>query len=364
MILERTGKMSNKLKSIFSKENDKNLGKIKFSSRDGSKQFLESIKQMYKDGKPVKIDNIESIKAYITDDFYSIPILESKGKDIEELFIAPAKIKKSVTLNNGRVFNFRIFQTEDKVILETYEDSIISLRIELEKEEKENNVHLDYKLNPDKAKKIVDIIESCNDTIAFLIYFFEDDSIEISFLDNLLEVFSKWISVLEKLDKLSRFLDISFDLSKITTEDYRDLEILYALLIEKQCFRYDKKFESSNMPISNNDTNKIKSIIGEKIDLTFTAIIDFEIYGEKIRVYIAQLLSNAILENFEVDDDTIRLFYTDTDSEPMYVSYSGFKSEKECNEEMSKIIQNKKKYLNALTVEEYFSNLNKAQSIN
>lgn len=86
--------------------------------------------------------------------------------------------------------------------------------------------------------------------------------------------------------------------------------------------------------------------------LTFDA--KFDIYGEKISIYTANFLANAIIEKVKIGTDgKTKIWYGDTDSGPMFISYMGFRSVEERAQEMEKLMEHKKKYLDAVTIEEY-----------
>jgi len=99
---------------------------------------------------------------------------------------------------------------------------------------------------------------------------------------------------------------------------------------------------------------------GSKLDITFISKIEYTMYGQKISVHTANLLSNAIVKQFEENEDgSKKILYDDTDSQPMYISYMGFKTIDEAKKEMSTIMEHKERYTDALTFNEYMSSKQK-----
>ena len=57
----------------------------------------------------------------------------------------------------------------------------------------------------------------------------------------------------------------------------------------------------------------------------------------------------------ECDDGTVKILYGDTDSKPMYISFSAFKTKEEAEQEGDNILQHDEVYINALTSNAYIN---------
>jgi len=98
---------------------------------------------------------------------------------------------------------------------------------------------------------------------------------------------------------------------------------------------------------------------GERLDITFLSEIEYMVYGQKISVHTANLISNAIIKQIEKSEDgSVKILYDDTDSQPIYISYSGFKTVGEAEQELKIIVEHKDKYTCALTLNEQIEKLN------
>ena len=55
------------------------------------------------------------------------------------------------------------------------------------------------------------------------------------------------------------------------------------------------------------------------------------------------------------DDGTVKILYGDTDSKPMYISFSAFKTSQEAKRELDTILEHDEIYVNALTSNVYIN---------
>lgn len=134
--------------------------------------------------------------------------------------------------------------------------------------------------------------------------------------------------------------------------DEQELEELYDLLFENMAFRYNAKLTAKDgIKIA----EKLKEIEFEsKLELVFGNKAEFQLYGQTIMFYTASALVNAIVKSVEeTPDGNVKILYDDTDSEPMYISYTAFKSEDEREQELKIMMEHREKYINAPTVAKY-----------
>ena len=78
--------------------------------------------------------------------------------------------------------------------------------------------------------------------------------------------------------------------------------------------------------------------IGQKILATYIQEGTLEIYGESRKVYTVNCIFNAeIYEVKEMDDGKKTVYFKDTETDPMYRSYSAFLNKEGAEEEMEHI---------------------------
>ena len=143
-------------------------------------------------------------------------------------------------------------------------------------------------------------------------------------------------------------------LNELPQEEQQDIDELYLLLCKKQVVRLNAKLTSTDstsiaMNHSNNSLN-----IGNKIALTFLSTIEFSFLKQTVLLHTANLLVNALVKDIqECSDGTVKILYGDTDSKPMYIAFSAFKTEEEAKQEADSILQHDEIYINSLTSNTY-----------
>lgn len=361
---ERTGKMSNKLKDVFSNKMFEMGGNLSFLNQEAHNKFLEALEIVYDEGRTVKVDGVSAISTYVKDGNMIYPLMVESiptelvvGPSVESIFIRIDTVcgKKSIKLQR--------YQTKSNIVLESIENAIVFLKFVFEKDR--HQVQFTYRKQVQFAKKVKDVAESYCIAMGILNYFFipynEQDAFDnMDSLHMLKQAFQMAYSFWNKLSLIEEELALSFLPEKIDSieENMRDVEELYLLLIEKKVVRMDAKLTSTDSTGITLATKEQALEIGQAIDLTFTGDISYSIYEQNITIYTANLLSNAkIKEISETENGEARILYDDTDSMPMYISCTGHKTSNEAKEESSLIMRDKertKKYREALTVNEYY----------
>ena len=111
----------------------------------------------------------------------------------------------------------------------------------------------------------------------------------------------------------------------------------------------------SSTTVSMNNAEASLSI-GDKIALTFVGSIEFNFLNQSVTLHTANLLINALVKDIqECDDGTVKVLYGDTDSKPMYISFSAFQTSEEAKRESETILQHEGIYVNALTSNAYIT---------
>ena len=102
------------------------------------------------------------------------------------------------------------------------------------------------------------------------------------------------------------------------------------------------------------DSNQFNIEVGENILLAYLREVEYHVYGVKISIYTANLVLNAIVKQIlKGDNGSTQIIYDDTDSKPMYISYTGYMTEQEANEELQVIMSKRAEYSEALTPYEH-----------
>ena len=98
-------------------------------------------------------------------------------------------------------------------------------------------------------------------------------------------------------------------------------------------------------------------IIGQTLDNTFQSTAEYIIFDHPFKLYTANLLSNAVVRNIEqISDTQVKILYGNAEDNPMFISYTGFITEKEAIDEMRHIMEHKEKYTEAVGLSEILEN--------
>jgi len=351
--------MANKLKDIFSNKMVDLGGNIRFDNPEAYKKFLEALKIVEEEGRVVEVEGVASISTKATSGNYEYQF--SEADKIDKVYVGPSTELVPIKLQTEigeRSLQLRRYCTTSSIILETDEKAIVYLKLSVKKENGQNT--FSYRAQPELAKTVKEIIESYSIVVAFLDYLFKGDvhlpQEEYEMIKKIKKYFNNSVAYFKRVQKVEETFKIQFNPAKQNEKgnDEQELEELYLLLFEGKAFRYNAKLNGpGDVEITMKELD-LQLAIGNRVEMTFSSTAEFDIYGEKISIYTANLLSNAIIKEVkeEIDGKT-KIWYDDTDSAPMFISYTGFKSLDEREQEMGELMNHKKKYIDAVTIEEY-----------
>lgn len=356
--------MSNRLKDIFSNKMPDMVGKIQFRNKEAVKQFDEAVSKVYKEGCTVLVDGITTIVTKIKEGNNEYPLMEKENP--LAVSIGPSKEKVRIDVNvDGvkREMEFYHYQTDKTFVLENNEKSIIYFKIESLKEN--NTMNLYYNVQSKHATSVNEILESFKFAEVFLDKIFSQDESnnfngEIETVEGIRNFFRNGRQFFEWAEAVENELDI-----KLRTEDLndpgeieKDIGELYFALIENKVIKLNICFISDATIMIREKDCLTPLKVGEKLDTTFLNSIEYSFGEQRIKLYTANLLSNAIIKEIKKEDEKIKIVYGDTDSAPMYISRTLFKTEEEAKKELGRIIDHKDDYVNAKTVYDYLSSRN------
>lgn len=356
--------MSNKLKDVFSDKMFEMGGNLSFRDKEAHDKFLESLKIIYDEGRAVEVDGVSAISTSVKDGDMIYPLMIESTPT--KVIVYPSVEPVSITVDTAcgkRAANFRRYETNNDVIVESNSNEIVFLKFAFRKGG--HQVQFTYRMQSQFANKARDVMESYCVAIGILNHFFKPDneqdiSDNLDSLHTIKQSFQITYLFWKKLSLIEDELALSFDPVKIGNIDdnVRDVEELYLLLVEKKAVRMDAKLEATEATGITLESDKYIPEIGQAIGLTFTSKTTYLICEQAIVVYTANLLTNAIIKEFsETETGAIKILYGDTDSTPMYISCTGHKTPDEAEVESSLIFKDKErtqKYHDALTVKEYY----------
>lgn len=356
--------MSNKLKDVFSDKMFEMGGNLSFRDKEAYDKFLESLKSVYDEGRAVEVDGVSAVSTSVKDGAMMYPLMVESTP--VRFMVGPSVEPVSITVDTAcgeRTANFRRYETNNDVIVESNSNEIVFLKFAFRKGG--HQVQFTYRMQSQFADKARDLMESYCVAIGILNHLFKPDneqdiSDDLDSLHTIKQSFQITYLFWKKLSLIEDELALSFDPVKIGNIDdnVRDVEELYLLLVEKKAVRVDAKLTTTELFGITLETSKDLPEIGQTIGLTFTDKITYLICEQAIVVYTANLVPNAIIKEYsETETGTIKILYDDTDSSPMYISRTGHKTPYEAEIENSLIMKDTEhtlKYHDALTVKEYY----------
>lgn len=352
--------MGNKLKNVFSDKEISFGGKINFKDQESYEQFLTALKTVQEEGKAVRVKGIDSVETSIRNREMEYPIDENNN--IYDFIVLPSTDEVSFELDTdygeGK-FVLKRYRINKGIILQTSENAIVFLKIFFEKDTMKSKIS--YHIQLENAKNVKELIESYSIVLSFFNKLFKEDikkSESGTAIKNMKQYFKKSIKKYKKLEFVEKEFGITFEPKVLlqNEEAWTDLEELYLTLKEKEVIRLNVKVKdlgTTGMKVSQ-QAEDIR--VGSKLDITFVTNIEYSLWNININLFVASLLTNAIVKEInEGKDGEIKILYGDEDSRPMFLSYKGFKTEGEAKEEMNNIMNHKDDYINALTVAEHIN---------
>ena len=343
--------MSNRLKKLFSDEDEKYTETLTFDNPDSYKAFAAALEKVQLTGQGQMVEGIKTIRSSLFDGDNKYPI--SDEHSVERVVVGPYMelIEWPVQIED-RTINIEFYRTilKKNIKLTSVKKEIIDIEIENYLEEKKTVFR--YNLHPEKAQNLEILIKEYKMAKALIMSLFRPKA-EVPEYKDMLSFFFQSIGYFERLHELESALDIDIFPSKLESEYDKKLliEKLYLLLVKHKKIR------------SNDRLNFIKAdmfdgSIGQEILTAYIDRMEYEIFGQTIRVYIVNSIFNAVVSKIEdVQDKLKQVYFSDTDDRPMYRAYSGFLSEEEAIEEQNSIRIKIREYREAKKIDECLKEL-------
>ena len=347
--------MSNDLKNVFSDEKLDMGGKLKFKDIESKNKYLKALDSVFEEGKVVEVDGISEISTSMKSGDISYPL--SVYTEPGHVIVGPSPEPVTLTVNTEhgkRDLLLKRYCINKGIVLETDDDAIIYMKFLVEAE-RTKTITFSFRFQPEKANTIADVIESINTALGAINYCFAPDDRGnllrgANDLYRMIQLFHGTLSIYKKLSQLEEELHITFKPADVGNIDeiYQDINELFFLLVKKCAIRQNARLtkEAHTEITLASDVTNLKE--GSGVALTFTDKIAYSICNQHIHVYTASLLSNAVVKSISTPNrgKTV-VFYEEVDSKPIFVSYTGFKTEEEALAEQETIMKNKEKYENA-----------------
>lgn len=324
--------MGNKLKDLFAEEPDELTGIIHFANRDSFQKFVDKMDEVYVDGKPARVDGIESIQLNMNDGNNQYPIEEQKN--IKHVIVYPYQEEINIPIDFGGkqeqfVFYRKIMQ--DKIELVTPIGAIVEVSMILDA--KKENVRLIYTTYDERAKDIQELIYAYERMLALIDSLYTKD-INNDEKNRMQLYFKESIAYFRRLEELATALGIYIEPRLIKEEKDREgiIPKLYLLCVKKSKIRSNDRLNSIS------DVSVMECEIGQEVLTSQICKEDYELFNTKVTIYTVSCIFNAIVSKIEKDEEGLmKIYFTDSDIKPMYRVYSGYLTLQEAEKESEEL---------------------------
>lgn len=346
--------MANKLRNVFNKKNDYIKGNVRFKDEKASKEFQKALETVYEEGKFVRVSGVESMSIRVESGAGAFPL--DKHENVSDVVVGPSaeEINLDLEIDGERIeFPVGMYAYKKGSKIRTKENFVFCTEIAID----ENTGMATVKIKPslDKASNVDDVLRSIRIEIEFLKRFFNFDKTKGTEFEFTVSHFYNLYNLFEKLSYIEKTFERKFDLASLDLDDNESIKDLIELCLHVRENKVVRVY--AKMTDSTGERLKIltdEPIEGRDISLTFVTGIEYSLWDEKIELHCASLLCNAIVKEIEeLEDGQFRIIYGEKDDNPMYVSYRGFINLEDAKTEHSLIMEHKKDYVEAKTVEQY-----------
>lgn len=349
--------MANKLKGLFSKKPTPLSITMSFDTPESRQNCLEVLAEVREKGGVMPVEGVTSIETTIKDGTKSYPI-DEKAHPVQVMVgIPPEIINLPIETECGRkTIELQKFRTNKAIILKTLPGSVVSLSLEFLSEK---NVSLSTTAQIEKAKTVNEVAECYDILIGILKCFIKPADLIVPLeaqeeVTRIKRTFRTRYLFWKKLSALEEEFRTTFKPSDIQNaeDDFLKIEELYLMLIEHKVIRQNRKVTSldSVRPTCNAEFELPQ--IGQELGLSFSGKAVYQIGKHSLEVYTANFVLRAKVKVIVEDGDKIKtIFYDDTDSEPMYITSTGYHTAKEADKENEAILNDSKlieRYRNAV----------------
>lgn len=334
--------MANQLDDIFSDNNYDITSTFNFENAEAYEKFLAALEIVHTEGKVIPIEGVVSFSSAMRVSGFSFPLNEDE--EITNVHIGPAyDLTEYPIIINGKqkTIKFKRHRTKNTVYLETLNDSVFEIKQKFHLDTEK--VNISYNIHYDRAESILDIVDAYRIVQTYLrsllkikIEDTNDNNQATQIFDRLRYSSAFWERVLELQDELGIEF-IPSTIPDMTDEDQKELDELYLLLCEKKTLRVNQKINPSHVSFNSQPDRREKLTVGSGLGLTFLSHNTYKLLGKEITTYTLNLIFDAIVKEIYDDGDTTKVVYGGTDSRPMYISFRGFKTLEEAEEEGERV---------------------------
>ncbi len=334
----KTGKqLTNKLREVF-------LQKPSLHISFSSDKFYSAFKEMKETGQPQEISDLSNVVIRLENAGSSIKLNEDLSGENSSIIIGnPVKTISYSFENKKKVQKIDLYLTESKEEYNVYSNKQLPVWLEIIGNKSNPNhlkitCHWDYSL----GKSIKDIIRQFH-TISALIKSLTNNVNSLAPLLNKLNAEVIRLTKIEAIQKQCHFRIKTKNLRDISEPDLK-VDKLYWLIVKGKIIRDTAKPTSLNGILDKAIGKTPHVVLPQKKTISF--------YGKSIDLFYVNVLCNVTVSSIDRKDEQANILFTDSESNPAYISYSAFLNQDDAEEEATKATTESSDYTNALTIEQ------------
>lgn len=335
--------MGNKLKELFSDENNSYNEILEFEGVESLEQFEQLLEQVHKDGQIHCVKGVKRVRTKVTKGMAEYPI--SDEQDVAGVFVGPyyEPVKFPIKID-GQCEDFVLNRVylEDRIELRTNPDSVVVIKIIMISNGQ--TIKISYNTHLNNAKNVEDLIREFKRAQAFFGQLFSKNQTEE--IRSLNKYFAGAICTYERWKSVGEVLNININPQSIQYEDTQVmvLEKLYIWLKEKTPLRKNAKTNY----IENATSPNVDGLeLGQELFATYMETRHIEIGDCEFDIYIVNCLFNAIISEIIEEGEKVKITFVDSESKPMFISELGFATRKDAENEIENIMQHQDSYRKA-----------------
>lgn len=365
--------MGNKLRDIFKNEEPVLKGEFSFANAEAYNRFFEAWKKVQNEGGSARVGNGVTIKTYMKNGDGSEEEYVLHEGEVQDLVIyeqeEPLLVEATIDQEKKQI-DCRRTMLNSGMIIKAPVQSVIDFKIHFDVDKHTLNLSVTPRL--EYAKNTEDVIESYKIADAIFRKFLQIDEDSPKLSDEqkkqhqkemeqiapLLDRIRQETRIFEVVLLIERELNLKFDIAQFAKEpEYlQDAEELYFALIKQLPIRLNAKITSSDTQGINIAHVEKDLEIGDPINITFGSEIIYNICGTEIKLFTANIISNAVVKKIlPQENEQTKIIYGDDDVCPMFISYRVYMTEAEAKKEAHSMIERKEEYIEAKAIYEYIA---------
>ena len=325
--------MGNRLREMLNK-NDKGLNlTVKFCNPTDQKNFNNAMNQFENTGMPQVIPLSASIEMTKKKGDYEYPV--NSVENIVQMMIYPKhdviNIPIKIAGNEDDVYSLIKTKTHDGEHFVSKNSEIVEVKMDFMKDG--NRVNFTYFSHPDKANTMQELIREYKKFLALLEVLFLPSTSEQR-VDDIKKYFEQAIKSYSRWEELGTILGIHLTPKQIVEEEDEGgfIEKFYLLLVKHSIIRQNDKLNHIELA-------EVENInIGQKLFAAYCQLEKMEFFGVKKDIFTVNCFFGAEICKIEKKQDgNNTVYFKDSETYPMYRSYSAFLCKEDAEKEMNQI---------------------------